>query len=403
MKKTGLFFTIFLITLSLSATSVFSFYGMPESFTGHDAIGMGMGDTGVGNTFRQNLSISNPSLMTKNMYTVFSTAFSFGNSTSKGDAGSFDGDQNMFPYFSMLLPYKQHRFAVNYSSVCNGIFASELAYTDPEGLAVTEVQSVDQSIFRTDQAYANKNRILDFGAGIAYFFGHDITFSSKKFGTDSLTTAKYEIENDYKAPAIFFGVSKTIQDKYSFGFSYLMPVTLKGDRTSKTIALTLSDGDAEFEMPAKYSLGAAYKINSFCDLAIDFDFEDWTTVNSLKNPEKAWRTAFGIEYAGNKETTNFFKKMAYRTGFSYRILPFKVNNNSVGEISGTFGLSLPIKNHDSRLDLALKIFKRGNTSDNSFEDSGFLITVGTLGFDIFSKPKDRRGHRDIPKPDKIGM
>ncbi len=403
MKKVILLVSALMILISLNAKSVFSLYGMPETFSGADAVGLGMGETGIGNVFRQNLSLNNPSLLTNNLYTVFATAYSFGNSTSKGDLGSYDGDQGYFPYFSFILPYKQHRFGINYSSISNGLFSTEFSSTGSDGSTSKEVHRIDQSIYRTDIVYANKNQIADFGVGFCYYFGHDTNFSSFSFNTDSLVTTKTETENNYKAPGFLIGVSKTFDDKYSLGLSFVLPTTLKGDRTFKNVVISETDGDSKFELPAKISVGAGYKIGKFSDLAFDFDYEDWTSVNSLKNPVKSWRTGLGIEYAGNPESNSFFKKMGYRTGFSYQVLPFSLNNNNINEISGTIGLSLPIKLRDSKLDLALKLFKRGNKSDNGYEDSGFLITFGTLGFDIFTKPVNRKGHRDIPVPDNSGM
>jgi hypothetical protein len=47
----------------------------------------------------------------------------------------------------------------------------------------------------------------------------------------------------------------------------------------------------------------------------------------------------------------------------------------------------------------VKIFNR-SSNQTDFEENGFLISIGTVGFDIFKKNLDRKGHRDIPVADE---
>jgi len=100
IKKMIFSIAVIALPVFLMCTSIYSFFGMPESGSGRDIIGAGMGDTGIGNLLRPNSSLRNASLSCNNQYTIFSTGFSLGsvNVEDKRNSTSFDGDISYFPY-----------------------------------------------------------------------------------------------------------------------------------------------------------------------------------------------------------------------------------------------------------------------------------------------------------------
>jgi len=403
LKKSLLLAISTLFLLQINATSVFTNYGIPQTFNGRDIIGEGMGETGCGNLLRNNSSLYNPSLSVNSYYTVFSTAFSLGNITTKNnqDGGTFKSDESVFPYFNLIIPVYQHRFGFSYNSLGTGKYNSEKATTSTIG-DMTEICKSDRTVYKCDFFYANKNDYVNLGVSASLYFGHNTNFYKADFTDETLTDTKYEVDETFKNPGFSLGLSKQINDNLSLGSVIAFPVTLDGDKKISSIAYSQNLNNTKYEIPAKISLGAAYRYAKNFNLAADIDYQLWSAVDTYKNSDNTLSFGIGTEYQGQEKSNNYFLKIPQRIGFSYKQIPLEPitsESHQAEEISGTYGISLPIKTHDSRIDLAVKIFNR-SSNQTDFEENGFLISIGTVGFDIFKKNLDRKGHRDIPVADE---
>lgn len=67
----------------------------------------------------------------------------------------------------------------------------------------------------------------------------------------------------------------------------------------------------------------------------------------------------------------------------------------------TAGLSIPLKNEVSRIDLAVQYLTRGSLEKNNLSDRSLMFMFGITGFDIISKAPDRTAPREIPKAEEI--
>lgn len=396
---------VLILVLSLTAlfsASIFSFYGMPESSSGRDVIGLGMGETGIGNLLRANSSLINPALSINNNYTVFSSAFSLGNIKSEdtNSGNTFNSEQAYFPYFNISVPINQHRIGFAYHALSSGIFSSQQSET-VNGLSVDNIRKSDQTLYKTDLFYANKNKVLNFGVTFSYIFGHKIDYSKADFSDDTIIDTKYETEEVFKNPAISVGFAKEITPDLSMGAVIALPASLSGEKKLKSVVTNESQTTQDFELPLKLSYGLAWRFVKNVNLAMDADYEMWDATDTYGKAENTMRLGLGFEYEGNKDKDFSLLSIPHRVGFSYKQLPLNSINDqthTLTELSATYGISIPIKLHDSRLDFALKLFNR-DTDQSDYKESGFLITVGTVGFDIFKKPLNRKAHRDIPIPD----
>lgn len=403
IKRTLIILFVCLIFTPIFCTSVFSYYGIPESFNGRDIIGVGMGDTGVGNLLRPNSSLFNPSLSVNSTYTTFSTAYSFGNITIKNNQNntSFKSDQSFFPYFNLSVPVYQHRFGFSYNSLGAGKYTTESTLSDSLGIH-TEISKANQSLYKGDFFYANMNDYVNFGVTMSLIFGHAVKYYKADYEDEDLIDSKYEIEETFKNPGFGIGLSKIINDNFSVGANFSLPVKLNGNKTEKTIAYTENLPESNYELPFKIAVGTAYRYAKYFNAALDIDYDLWSTVDTYKNADNTIKLGIGTEYEGNDKAHSYFLRIPQRVGFSYKEVPLDAVNSeshTLQEISGTYGISFPIKARDSRLDFAVKVFNRTSTQTD-FEESGFLLSVGTVGFDIFKRPLDRKGHRDIPKADE---
>jgi hypothetical protein len=407
-------FLIILIFLSicgiLTAQSIFSFYGPADIAYQRDAFGEGMGGTGAGDLFRVNTNLVNPALSVTVNRTYFSTAVSMGNiSYRDSGGGSFTDNQFYLPYFSLVFPYKQNRFGFHYQNMASGNLDTQSTSSvdfdtnlpvAPGSTNITQSENVALSMYKAGIFWANRNRIMHFGLGLNYVFGHDIRHSGLAFEQPGLANSSFEIENSFQNPAISVGVAKIFGD-LSTGFAVNIPFDFKGETTFKTNQPNPKDPISEnskFELPYQTTVGLTYRVNDMFFISADADYEGWGSTDSFQNSVDTYRLGVGASWSGRPLSRVFLAKFPVRAGLSYRNLPFRVNDNLVHETAYHFGVSLPLKQYDSYMHVATKFFSRGNANKTDYEENGFLLTFGVHGFDFLRTPPNRKMHRDIPRP-----
>jgi hypothetical protein len=106
------FLAIFLlISMILSANSIFSYYGMANQYLGNDLYSAGMSDAGENDLFRINTSYSNPAILTSSNKVIFSTATSFGKQNYYDDNGKL-----------VIVPQKIDCHKVGKKTIPSGFF-----------------------------------------------------------------------------------------------------------------------------------------------------------------------------------------------------------------------------------------------------------------------------------------
>src|SRR5690606_9238565 len=89
---------------------------------------------------------------------------------------------------------------------------------------------------------------------------------------------------------------------------------------------------------------------------------------------KNWRGAIGGEFTPDPFDDNILERITYRLGVNYERYPFIVNGNQVNDFGINFGFSVPANR--SSLDLAFKVGKRGDRTENIIEETYFKVYFG---------------------------
>ncbi len=406
VKKIVIILTLAALPILLMSTSVFSYYGMPETYSGRDVYGLGMGGTGIGNLLRPNTSLKNASLACQSHYTMFSTGVNFGSINTKdtNSPTSFNGDFSYLPFFNISVPIYKNRIGLNYQSVANGKFTSE-SDNDSAESSFSEIRKADNSIYQVDLFYAYKFEKINLGLAANYLFGHKVDYVKVEFDDANMINPKYEIEQSFKNPGFTVSFSKLINPNFSIGGAICTPIKLEGKQNYKTVTINEQVSSDTFEMPLRTSFGMAYKFDNHLAIAADIDYDMWSQSDAYNNANDTYRIALGGEYQGDKSSNKKFKKISQRIGGAYQTMPLNsIQNNSheLSETSLTYGLSVPVKSSEARIDFAVKYFNR-SSNQTDYKENGIMFSIGTNGFDIFKKPLNRKDHREIPKPDDIGL
>ncbi len=389
----------------LAANSIFSSYGFAEQYYSVDTYSLGMGETGYSDLYRFNTGFGNPSLATSCSSVVFSSGVTFGYMYYSDKAGNSFRDDGLFlPYFSVAVPFGNHHFAFNFNTVSAGNYESEItrSYTFSNGTTnVTEINRIESNIYRLDAIYALHTDWINVGLGVNYYTGQRSRYVEADFEDDDYVDAKYETDHYFHNYSWNIGLSKRFSN-LSFGVAYRPEVKLEGDTEFNYVFDPyVSDlDDSSFELPERYSLSVTWRLKQKFKFSSDFHYELWEKTDNAVENLNSYRASIGIAYDPMYERQDWYASLPVRVGFSYRQLPFEVNENRVNEMGFSGGFSVPFKSPGKEIHFAVQYTLRGDKNDHGLQEKTVMFTIGTKGFDIFKKRKKNIEHRDIPQPDK---
>jgi hypothetical protein len=381
-----------------AGNSIFSYDGYPVQYYGRDIYSLSMGDTGSSDVFRNNTAYANPAQSNIDNKTLFGTGMVFGytgyKSKYNGNENSFRDDSVDFPYFSISIPVKKHRFAFQFASYANGLVKNQ---TMIDSLTI-ESQEVDKYLYRADLVYSYRYKNLNLGISGNYFLGHD----NRKFvqsSSENTVPSSETLEQNYKNPSISVGFVQRYND-HAFGSYATLPVTLKGERIWSSFH---SSGEAEnssFDIPLTIGFGYTGLMLREFKVAADYTYEAFSETDA--NLRDGWKLGVGVAYEPNTARKRYwYHKIPLRAGYSRRALPFKVNGEYVDENAISAGFSLPLKGEVNRLDLGFMYQTRGSLDTHNIQDTSYMMLIGFTGFDIISKAIDRTAPREIPKAEEL--
>ena len=402
-----LLIALMLMFSQLMGNSIFSFEGMPQEYNGNDVYGLGMGETGSGDLFRINPNFTNPSVATTTDKVLFSTGVSLGWMWYKDtDDNKYRDDGIYFPYFSIAVPLKNHRIGFNFNSMYSGNLENEkeTIWTSDFGdtLNYSETNKLSSNVYRADAIYAYKNPYVNWGIAVNYYIGHRIRYWKLDFDEYTMAETKYEIEKTFKNPGVTVGLSKKLNN-FSLGATYSSYAKLEGDviykygHTPYADTLSLAD-DFLFEIPARISGGLTWKFIDKYKASFDAYYAMWEDTESYD--KNSIKIGFGLAYDPLSGYGGWLERIPVRIGGYYRELPFEKKQEKITEQALTFGLSIPLKSPNKKIDLAVKYMTRGDIDKHGFSDESLMFSFGITGFDIFRKRPKKIEHRDIPEEDR---
>ena len=390
-----------LFSVSIFANSIFSFDGMPEKNYGADIYSAGMGDCGAADLFRVNANFSNPSIATSTNKVMFSTGGELGYFWYTNSNNNFRDDGLVLPYFSIAVPIQNHRFGFSFNSISSGNLQTEGTISFQDSINYTLTNTIKSNLFKTSILYAHKNNFANLGISIDYYLGHRTRSWQLDFEDDGFTDAKYEHEKIFKNVGFTAGISKRAKN-FAYGLSYSSQVKLGGDEYFKFDHYpevdTLYLDPQSFVTPAEISNSFTFKFSKHFKTSVDFNYELWD--NTDLSSENTYRVGCGFAFEPSRSENKWYRRIPLRFGGYYRELPFKINDKIILEKAVTFGLTIPLKFSDKKIDIAVKYLTRGNIEKHDVEDNALTFSFGITGFDIFGKRVRKTAPREIPKASK---
>ncbi|HEY9047009.1 MAG TPA: outer membrane protein transport protein [Ohtaekwangia sp.] len=215
---------------------------------------------------------------------------------------------------------------------------------------------------QTDQipyviAVSEKSTIKDFNFGLGYSFSRDSLWGKNyRFSVGAVY--------DFKA---------NLNAKRS---DHFYRTTLAGDTIESN---EINNARGEIKVPGALTFGVSLSRGLKWAVSTEFAYQNWSNFSSINNDDnglqRSWRASLGGEITPDPLALgSYLKRLTYRMGVSMEQYPFLANGNSVKDYGINFGLSLPAGR--SNLNLACKVGKRGNKSENILEENYLKIYFG---------------------------
>lgn len=412
--KRILILIILLSVMGLFANSVFAPQGYPITPSGNDIYGLGMGDTGIADTYRINVNSDNPSLYVTAKNVTLTTAVKMGYYWYKESGDKFRDDGIHFPYFTIIVPVKNHRLGISMRSIYSGDLdtgAESTIEQNGETIEYEEINRKSGNIYRLGLHYAVKTPIVNFGASALYYQGNNIRYWSLDFDESEYTDSKYEIEKTFSGFNWNVGLSRDF-GKLSLGLSYEPGKKLDGSYYYKFNYSpgtdTLSSAEDMFELPPTIQGGISCMLRSTLKANFDVRYRLWESteisyINNFSGVEEeymnSWKLGAGMSYEPLAGFGKWYESIPVRAGVTIGRLPFKSDSEDINEYGISAGSSLLLNSPGRKIDFAFGYTIRQTNDSNAKSDESFEFSVGLTGIDVFKKRAKRIEPREIPKVD----
>ena len=142
----------------------------------------------------------------------------------------------------------------------------------------------------------------------------------------------------------------------------------------------VNNADGSITLPSAYGFGISFSRDFHWMVGIELKMQNWSQYKNFQgsndNFSDGIKIAIGGEYIPDYvSVSSYFKRITYRTGFSYEMLPHTFNGNQMREVGINFGLSLPVGRFSS-VDLAMKYGKRGKIEETTIQEEVLKFGLG---------------------------
>jgi len=226
---------------------------------------------------------------------------------------------------------------------------------------------------------------LSLALDVGYDFGMITDVSSILY--DNTVFADIHIQDEYQMRGANFGLSGFYEfgEKYSFGVKYKSPthITVHQERKSSNLPAAIKQS-RDIDLPSLFALGLGYKISPLWQTGMDCIYQNWKGSYAVDDEKveqirDSYRIGLGFEKSPvEKRFLPVLQNLSWRGGLFFSQLNVTANDNPVYEYGLTAGLSLPIRKHRNRIDLALEFGQRGDKKSTFLSEKFFGISLSLL-------------------------
>jgi hypothetical protein len=381
------------------ANSPFTKFGIGERYNDALINTQGMAGVGVSQPQYWYTNNQNPALLIYNTLSTFQVGIQGESQRIKNSETSEKHIGGNLNYLVTAFPIKPRKWGTSAGLMPYTSMNYKVRYLKSiEGSTLPSIGNEEGSGGITQLYWSNGVRIykdLSLGVKLTYLFGnidkiYKLQPSSNSNGIISASEDKTIVKDfTLNVGASYSKDSLLGSYRLSFGAVYGLASNIRAKQYNKvsnistagdTIsAATLSMNNGHLNLPSFITVGASISKGTKLVLGTEFTYQDWSSFSGVdnvnQNLKESWRLALGGEYTPDPTAVDgFLKRITYRVGVSREKCPFLVNNNQVRDSGINFGFSFPTGR--SSIDLAFKVGKRGNKTENILEQNYFKVYFG---------------------------
>ncbi|HEY9115498.1 MAG TPA: hypothetical protein VIN10_12435 [Bacteroidales bacterium] len=254
---------------------------------------------------------------------------------------------------------------------------------------------------------------LKIGFDATYVFGQG-SRSSLVYYPDSLYIRSTKVENSTTGKDFIFDYG--LQYDFHLNNDRLLRIglvyanTFYMKATQSSVGYTMFGGYSDFSediqdtifyipedeglilIPQQAGVGITLLKSNRWLVSADFAWQQWNSFEAFGQNDSltdAWRIAVGGQYTPKfTSISNYFTKVTYRAGFRYENTYLYLFGKQISGYGISFGLSLPLKNSKSGIDIGFEFGKLGTTENNLLQTNFVNFSLGISIFESwFNKRK----------------
>lgn len=338
-------------------------------------------------------NVLNPATYADLKTTNFSVGGSYSLATLESSQADSEGSATSFDYLTISIPANKFGFGFGLLPITASGYRIEQQIGEE-----SETQLAKGGVSRVYLGLGAKvYKGLKLGAEFRYNFGrleNEVISSA----INTRVTNQSDISGvSYVFSAIY---DKVVKEKYTLRYSlnYEVSGSLRSNNNQilSQVATNL-DGtvfpvgeqqrgnvsDREFNLPSKLTAGVSFSRPNKWLVASEINFGDNNGFQDrfITRENIRFIDPFGIRLGGYfqpnyQSLDNYLKRIIYRGGIRYDKTGLEFNREEINEFGMSFGLSLPLGQGFSTIDLGFEAGKRGTTDAGAIEENFLNFSLG---------------------------
>ena len=301
------------------------------------------------------------------------------------ESGSRSEKRNNFQFSHIAFAFpvtKNSGFSVAlrpYSSATFKISNLKLPISDSqEFYYLTAVGSGGLNNFDFSYGYRFGKKI-SIGASATVLFGNTTDDRSYLISNSITSISK---KTDYNGVKATLGAQYQIDSTFTIASTFKMPTKVKASKVQTVETLTnevvttvesdvASDTD-DYYMPLEIGVGISKHFKNNLNMTIDYEKSLWKNANQSElygNFVNQDRFALGFTYSANKNVRSYWDRIQFAAGANFDTGYLEVDRKRVNNAAISIGVSLPIENTFSALNISYSYGQKGKISDNLIKEN----------------------------------
>ena len=399
--------------------SPYSRYGLGDIIAPQNILNRGFGGLSTAYADIQSVNFSNPASYAEIKFTTFDVGLDYNSRKLRAinPPRSFRSAYLIPSYFQIGLPIsKKKNIGMNI-----GLRPITRINYDITRSTRTTIDSVQYNFIGSGGTYQAFTGIgfglksLKIGLNAGYMFGNKQYNTRVIFINDSVDYKRTNSSDTTRFGGMFLNMGLQYKIKLSsktilrLGLSGNLQTTMMGkrDMNRETYLIDINAGTLQLDSiyqkrdeegsiiyPSNWSAGFMVTRGDNLIFGGELNFGNWEQYRYYgmqDNLVKNWTTRFGIQITPDLNSTNYWKKVAYRAGVSFGPDHVKINN-TIPQYILSFGAGLPVRrnaytNQFTIINTSFELGFKGNNT-NEIRENIFRFSLGFNLSDVwFTKPK----------------